>query len=645
MAERLQCDIVLRGGITSGIVYPRAIAKLAETYDFRSIGGSSAGAIAAAWTAAAALAAKRGHDPFQTRIRTHPQDLASKKDGKTVLERFFQPQPSTHRLFRLLMSGLGRDNKALKLTRIVAILCLQYWALALLGAAIALVPLLVFATTSTIAGLLFWLLLVLGLISAAAFVVLMAAGGALYDVLHRLPQNRYGLCTGSNNGIPDSSGVLPLTDWLHGFIQSLAEYPFDRPVTFGDLWNNNGNEKAEREIELVMMATNITRGVSHRLPFLEDWGQLFFREEDLAQLFPASVVKWMKSRAQEARLKEVELPKGYYRLPKPADLPIVFGARMSASLPFLLSAVPLYAAHVTHDAEFVFRCCWFSDGGLASDFPLHFFDAPIPSRPTFAINLVPDTVEMVEVDEIDGQLQPVSCLGTSGARVKGQAEGWDKVWMPTKNNTSADRFNAFSGIGGFLNAVFDTAFNWADTELMAMPGYRDRIVHVKLTPDEGGINLNMPSETIMCVSARGECAGELLAARFAPEPGKDPQTRGDIELTWDNHRWVRYRSVMTALEVLAQRFRATWTDASKPWRSYAELLSRNKGDKPRSYPLERPDQYAFAVSATDQLVNFFSSCTTEDQTFDRGLGASTGAAPRPKPVLRVMPPGSNDPRS
>ena len=55
MAGRLQCDIILRGGITSGIVFPRAIAKLAETYDFRSIGGSSAGAIAAAWTAAAAL--------------------------------------------------------------------------------------------------------------------------------------------------------------------------------------------------------------------------------------------------------------------------------------------------------------------------------------------------------------------------------------------------------------------------------------------------------------------------------------------------------------------------------------------------------------------------------------------------------------
>ena len=54
--EKLECDLVMRGGITSGIVYPRAIAKLAETYNFRSIGGTSAGAIAAAATAAANLA-------------------------------------------------------------------------------------------------------------------------------------------------------------------------------------------------------------------------------------------------------------------------------------------------------------------------------------------------------------------------------------------------------------------------------------------------------------------------------------------------------------------------------------------------------------------------------------------------------------
>jgi hypothetical protein len=95
MSERLQCDLVMRGGITSGIVYPRAIAKLAETYDFRSIGGTS-GAIAAAATAAAALGAKGGENHFQSDIKTLSGTLATKKRGKTVLERLFQPQPSTY---------------------------------------------------------------------------------------------------------------------------------------------------------------------------------------------------------------------------------------------------------------------------------------------------------------------------------------------------------------------------------------------------------------------------------------------------------------------------------------------------------------------------------------------------------------------
>src|SRR5918995_4488037 len=38
------CDLVMKGGITSGIVYPLAACELARQYRFRSIGGSSAGA-------------------------------------------------------------------------------------------------------------------------------------------------------------------------------------------------------------------------------------------------------------------------------------------------------------------------------------------------------------------------------------------------------------------------------------------------------------------------------------------------------------------------------------------------------------------------------------------------------------------------
>lgn len=47
------CDLVMKGGITSGVVYPKAIELLSHQYRFKSIGGTSAGAIAAVVTAAA----------------------------------------------------------------------------------------------------------------------------------------------------------------------------------------------------------------------------------------------------------------------------------------------------------------------------------------------------------------------------------------------------------------------------------------------------------------------------------------------------------------------------------------------------------------------------------------------------------------
>ncbi|HJS72645.1 MAG TPA: patatin-like phospholipase family protein, partial [Vicinamibacteria bacterium] len=55
-----KCDIIMKGGITSGIVYPKAVCRLAVEYRFRSIGGTSAGAIAAAATAAAEYGRLKG---------------------------------------------------------------------------------------------------------------------------------------------------------------------------------------------------------------------------------------------------------------------------------------------------------------------------------------------------------------------------------------------------------------------------------------------------------------------------------------------------------------------------------------------------------------------------------------------------------
>lgn len=47
------CDLVMKGGIASGIVYPEAVVELSREFAFQGIGGTSAGAIAAAATATA----------------------------------------------------------------------------------------------------------------------------------------------------------------------------------------------------------------------------------------------------------------------------------------------------------------------------------------------------------------------------------------------------------------------------------------------------------------------------------------------------------------------------------------------------------------------------------------------------------------
>ncbi|MET7394987.1 hypothetical protein ABZS66_16010 [Dactylosporangium sp. NPDC005572] len=53
--RRRSVDLAMRGGTTSGVVYPLAVCEIARQYRVRNVGGASAGAIAAAATAAAEL--------------------------------------------------------------------------------------------------------------------------------------------------------------------------------------------------------------------------------------------------------------------------------------------------------------------------------------------------------------------------------------------------------------------------------------------------------------------------------------------------------------------------------------------------------------------------------------------------------------
>ncbi|HEV7491101.1 MAG TPA: patatin-like phospholipase family protein, partial [Rhodanobacteraceae bacterium] len=101
----------MKGGITSGLVYPAAIAALSAHYRLRSIGGTSAGAIAAA--AAAAAEYGRASGGFE-KLAALPSELAQTTEDRpdaTRLLRLFEPQPSTRALFDLLLAGLMPDAR------------------------------------------------------------------------------------------------------------------------------------------------------------------------------------------------------------------------------------------------------------------------------------------------------------------------------------------------------------------------------------------------------------------------------------------------------------------------------------------------------------------------------------------------------
>ena len=60
---------------------------------------------------------------------------------------------------------------------------------------------------------------------------------------------------------------------------------------------------------------------------------------------------------------------------------------------------------------------------------------------------------------------------------------------------------------GSLKSVMENAH---DNEQMVQVGYRDRIAHVRLAHDEGGLNLKMPADRVTLLATRGEVAGEAL---------------------------------------------------------------------------------------------------------------------------------------
>jgi predicted acylesterase/phospholipase RssA len=594
------CDIVMKGGITSGVVYPHAICELAKTYRFARVGGTSAGAIAAAATAAAELGRDRGG--FRELSR-----LPAWIGGDRNLLRLFQPQPGTRGLFRMLVAALEHPRRPAR--HVLAAGLRQFPLLPLLGAlpgtAIVLVAVLAGG------GAAVWAAVVGGVVLALGGLFAGLALAVIRRLTRGVPENLFGLCSGA----PASDGPEPLalTPWLTELLERCAgrvaadgSLP-QVPLTFGDL--------AQDGPELAMMTTNLTNHTAHRLPW--DSQEYWFDPGELRRLFPPHVVDHMAAKppplpeapARRARAEAYrERLRPLLPLPAPADLPVVFAARMSLSFPILLSAVPLHRidfslASNQGDAPSAERC-WFSDGGVSSNFPVHFFDAPLPRHPTFAVNLRP-----FHPDRRESANQAENVWMVESA-VSGQLSWW---YRPASEPGT---------LSWFMGQIVRTMQNRVDDALLRMPGVRDRTVHVSLSNQQGGMNLVMEPETIELLTRRGREAGAKLVRRFTED-------RGDGEpLSWRDHRWTRLRSAMPALAQILGDFAEAYRAAPPPGEAgYVELLT---GPDAPPYAMSQARR-AQAADLIEQLVTLGIELKAAEAAFTTG-------SPSPASRARLVPP-------
>lgn len=646
-SKALECDVIMKGGITSGVIYPAALDEFMETYRLRQLGGASAGAIGAAFGAAAEFGRKAGG---RERLRAVPEQL---KGG--ALLRMFQPSKGTRVLFDVLTAVVAKDavGAPLPTRRRIALalghVALRFWWLTAI-CALSLAAWIIAGAFR--GGPLAWVLIATALIVLPVTWVTAVVLLLVRRIGHDVPDNNFGICTGLQLPASPHKGF---TDWLTDTIDDLAGRPVgnrDDPLTFADLkrsGNDDDPDVDERPITLRLM----TSCLSYTRPYEMPLGSLgyFYEESAWKKLFPARVMSYLSrvrtpppkvkeaewmweariaagahsphrdrdpssgeiaqrvsgvtetkelSAERAARRRGQEFARGTFEaranrlaeprtphprlkpLPAGLSLPIIVAVRMSMSFPGLISAIPLWVVkqdsartslaqdifnagdeELARDIGLDFEHLWFSDGGLCSNFPIHLFDAPLPKRPTFAINLDQFSNDDDRNPDEDWDFQDTANVAREVKQnyiyPRDNYGGLFPTYHPIRQG-------GLRTVGGFATLMLTTSRTWHDNYVLTAPGYRDRIVRVHQTRGEGGINLSMSDATIDRLVERGRFAARSLATQFT-----SPRSFHDGRFTgWDNHRWYRYRSLIGTLPTFLKKFRE----------GYAVLTDLDPADPP-----------------------------------------------------------------
>lgn len=540
-----ECDMIMKGGITSGVVYPYAVLQIATRYRLRSLGGTSAGAIAAAFAAAAEFARLNGRpDGFLT-LQTYCDALPDR------LLSLFQPSPE-------LAPAIDSIKAAVAAGGVGPIIRQGLWRgvlPALAGGAALGLPSLLLQPSLLATGL----ATVLGMAAAGSFGIYSwgrrVFATPLLDALDRLPAHDFGFCTGLTQPGNDEPG---LTDWLYRALQHIAFGDPDHPVplTFGDL---RGADPDKTLIDLKVVTTNLSMRRPHTLPRLgvaaafmpTDWDKLF-PEPVMRYLYKGGTRKWQRYA-------------GAWLFPAEDKLPVVIAVRMSLSFPLLFTAVPLKI----EDTELPsivkslggkpykrIRTVHFSDGGISSNFPIHMFDAPLPTRPTFAFSLE----ELLwNPDEVTSRVAlPASASEGMGVQIKEVTSLADFGWQ-----------------------ILNSAKDWQDQLLSEITGQRERIARIFLTDREGGLNLDMPPDVSRQLMRWGYEAG----CKFT-----------DGIFDFDEHKWRRLLVLYKHLEQNLAAIDRVWDAGFGDW--YERYLPNVKSYK----KLTLADRHQIAADIRELLA-------------------------------------------
>lgn len=629
--RRHSLDVTMKGGVTSGVVYPLAVCELARRFRLRNIGGSSAGAIAAALAAAAELGRARAQVSGSASPGQGFPGLAETAGWAAELDRrgrshshrlagLFQPGDAGVPVFAAAVAWLR--GRYLRLPLVVTLAlpwplllliaslcflgtlaapwrtgtlgwaswvaslgwCLLWYCLGGLGtrlaagfrsrrvptgAAVWLVALLACAAAlaALTPGLLpggWWRTLTAYALTGTAWALVCLAWVFVHASNAR--RHRYGLIPGAvAPKAPRARAVLalagapldsapPLTSWLDRQLGELSGRP-DEVLRFGHLWSLEYRPgidpmawpaRSSRMVNLKVMSAELSLRAPVRFPCEPDQEPRYFDPEDLEGTLPQRVIDAMlgygslRARLPDGRDREL------HRLPQGGELPVLFAVRASLALPGLFQALRIYRLApdgpdpvdefgrgyvptpaggppprraASPEGSAAVEELWLTDGGVASNFPVHLFDEPLPPWPTVAINLSPRPPGHGDLDlSLPSQRPP--------------ARG-----LPIER-----------GMLAFLSRVIGTSMEWRDLAHLGVPAFDARVATVYLGSDEGRLNLFMTRDQVAMLALRGLVAGMRLRRRFSSDAH------------WNRHQWLRLRVLSGNLAAFRRRLSAGLAD-------------------------------------------------------------------------------------